>query len=173
MANNENLNGYGFHERTASERREIARMGGKASGEARRKKADFRKTLNILLTAEIDSPEWKPILESLGVECTLESAMLMAQIKEAMAGNVKAAHFVAEYAGQGKGTDADLEEQRIRTDRAKRARDQEVGDNDSSNENIQNFLKAMRPTQEDLENLFADEEEAEDDAEEVEEASEI
>ena len=173
MANSENLNGYGFHERTASEQREIARMGGRASGEARRKKADFRKTLNTLLTTEIDSPEWNPILESLGVECTLESAMLMAQIKEAMAGNVKAAHFVAEYAGQGKGTDADLEEQRIRTDRAKRARDQEVGDNDSANENIQNFLKAMRPTRDDLNNLFAEEEEAEDDAEEAEEADEI
>lgn len=173
MANNENLNGYGFHERTASEQREIARMGGKASGEARRKKADFRKTLNTLLTTEIDGPEWKPMLEALGVECTLESAMLMAQIREAMAGNVKAAHFVAEYAGQGKGTDADLEEQRIRMDRAKRARNQEVGDNDSSNENIQNFLKAMRPTQDDLDNLFADEEEAEGDAEGAEEADEI
>lgn len=173
MANNENLNGYGFHERTASEQREIARMGGKASGEARKKRANFRKTLNTLLTTEIDSPEWKPMLESLGVECTLESAMLMAQIKEAMAGNVKAAHFVAEYAGQGKGTDADLEEQRIRTDRAKRARDQEVGDNDSANENIQNFLKAMRPTRDDLNNLFAEEEEAEDDAEEAEESDKI
>lgn len=168
MANNENLKRL-----TPSEAREYGKMGGKASGEARRKKADFRKTLNTLLTTEIDSPEWKPMLESLGVECTLESAMLMAQIKEAMAGNVKAAHFVAEYAGQGKGTDADLEEQRIRTDRAKRARDQEVGDNDSSNENIQNFLKAMRPTQDDLKNLFADEEETEDDAEETEEADEI
>lgn len=67
-------------------------MGGKASGEARRRKADFRKTLNMLLTAKIDSEEWKPVLEALGVECTLESAMLMAQIKEAMAGNTRQLH---------------------------------------------------------------------------------
>ena len=40
----------------------------------------------MLLTAEIDSEEWKPVLEALGVECTLESALLMAQIKEALAG---------------------------------------------------------------------------------------
>lgn len=172
VANSENLNGYGFHERTASEQREIARMGGKASGESRRRKADFRKTLNSLLTAKIDSPEWEPILEALGVECTLESAMLMAQIKEAMSGNVKAAHFVAEYAGQGKGTDADLEEQRIRTDRAKRARDLEVGSEDAGNENIRNFLNAMKPTQEDLDNLFVEEED-ENDAEETEEAGEV
>lgn len=100
MANYENIKDYGFDKRTAKEQREIAVMGGKASGEARRRKADFRKTLNMLLTAKIDSEEWKPVLDALGVECTLESAMLMAQIKEAMAGNTKAATFVAKYSGQ-------------------------------------------------------------------------
>lgn len=100
MANYENIKDYGFDKRTAKEQREIAVMGGKTSGEARRRKADFRKTLNMLLTAKIDSEEWKPVLDALGVECTLESAMLMAQIKEAMAGNTKAATFVAKYSGQ-------------------------------------------------------------------------
>ena len=110
MANNENLKGHGFHERTASEQREIAVAGGKKSGEVRRRKADFRKTLNALLTAEIDSPDWKPVLESLGVDCTLESAMLMAQIKEALSGNTKAAYFVAQYAGQDSMSESDLRE---------------------------------------------------------------
>ena len=86
--------------KTAEERRELAIKAGKASGEARRRKANFRKTLNMLLTAEIDSEEWKPVLESLGVECTLESALLMAQIKRALSGNTQAATFVAKYAGQ-------------------------------------------------------------------------
>ena len=66
--NEQNLNPV----RTKSEARERGRAGGKASGKARRRKADFRKTLNMLLTAEIDSEEYKPLLESLGVECTLE-----------------------------------------------------------------------------------------------------
>ncbi len=100
MANYENIKDYGFDKRTADERRELAIKAGKASGEARRRKADFRKTLNMLLTAEIDNEEYKPILESLGVACTLESAILMAQIKEAMAGDTKAATFVAKYSGQ-------------------------------------------------------------------------
>ena len=39
-----------------NERRELAKIAGKASGVARRRKANFNKTLNILLTAEIDSP---------------------------------------------------------------------------------------------------------------------
>lgn len=100
--------------RTKSEARERGRAGGKASGKARRRKADFRKTLNMLLTAEIDSEEYKPILEALGVECTLESALNMAMIKEGLAGNVKAYEAVAKYAGQGVKTDADLEEQAAR-----------------------------------------------------------
>lgn len=107
VANEKNLKPV----RTKSEARERGRNGGKASGEARRRKADFRKTLNMLLTAEIDSPEWKPVLEALGVECTLESALNMAMIKEGLAGNVKAYEAIAKYAGQSTRTDTDLEEQ--------------------------------------------------------------
>lgn len=166
MANNENLKPV----RTKSEARERGRAGGKASGEARRKRADFRKTLNALLTAEIDSPEWNPLLESLGLDPTLEAAINMAMIKEALAGNVKAYEAVARYAGQSGQTAADDEEQRIRTDRAKRAMDQEVGDTDNQNDNIQSFLKAMRPTEEDLAGLF---EEDEKNAEAEEETGEV
>jgi hypothetical protein len=116
VANEQNLVPF-----TTNQSREEAvkngRKGGKASGKARRRKADFRKTLNLLLTAEIDNEEWKPVLESLGVECTLESALLMAQIKEAMRGNTKAAYFVAQYAGQNAQTAADDKEQQRRTER--------------------------------------------------------
>ena len=155
MAGYENIKGKGFDSRTTEELRVITSNGGKASGAARRRKADFRKTLNMLLTAEIENEEYKPVLESLGVECTLESALLMAQVKQAIEGNTKAAYFVAQYAGQSERTPADDEEQRIRTDRAKRARDQEIGDNDGTDENIQSFLKAMNPSQEEMDNLFA------------------
>lgn len=156
--------------RSREEHIKDSQKGGKASGESRRRKADFRKTLNLLLTAEIDNPEWKTILESLGLECTLESAMLMGQIKAAMDGDSRAARFVAEYAGQSGKTDADHEEQRIRTERAKQARDQELGNETGAEENIQSFLKAMRPTQEELDSLFKEEE---NDAEEAEETGEV
>lgn len=170
VANNENL--IPLNKRTKREQREIQSEGGKRSGEVRRKKADFRKTLNALLTAEIDSEEWTPVLEALGLDSTLESALNMAMIKKGLAGNVKAYEAIAKYSGQSAQTDADQEEQRIRTDRAKQARNQEVGDADSSEENIQSFLKAMYPNQEDLDKLFADEGE-EEDAEEAEETGEI
>ena len=131
MANYENIKDYGFDKRTAKEQREIAVMGGKASGESRRRKADFRKTLNMLLTAEIDSEEWEPVLEALGVECTLESALLMAQIKEAMQGNTKAATFVAKYSGQSSESDENRRNREADTE-LKQARKQVVtGENET------------------------------------------
>lgn len=54
--------------------------------------------------------------------------------------------------------------------------DQELGDTDGQNENIGDFLKAIKPSQEDLNNLFdteAEEQENEDDAEKEEETDEI
>lgn len=169
MAGYDNIKKYGFDKRTAEERREIAIKAGKASGEARRKKADFRKTLNQLLTTEIQN-DMTPILEDLGLESTLETAMLMAQIKEAMAGNTKAAYFVAQYAGQSDQTEADDKEQELRTERAKRARDMEVGDTDSGDENIQSFLNALNPSPGAMEQLFREEKE---DGEEAEETGEV
>lgn len=133
MANNENLMPIELvnSRRTREQHSEDSKKGGKASGESRRRKADFRKTLNMLLTAKIDNPEWEPILESLGVEPTLESAMLMSQIKEAIAGNTKAAYFVAQYAGQSDKTERDLEEQRADIE-LKKARKQVVtGENET------------------------------------------
>ena len=102
--------------RTPEERRELAKKAGKASGQARRRKADFRKTLNLLLTAKIDNEEWKPVLESLGIECTLESALLMAQIKMALAGDTQAAKFVAQYSGQSARAEEDLENKKADTE---------------------------------------------------------
>ena len=167
MANNENLRPV----RTTSEARERGRNGGKASGKSRRRKAAFRETLNLLLTLDIDDDEWAPLLRSLGLDCTLETALNMAMIKAGLTGNVKAYEAVAKYAGQSPQTEADDEEQRIRTDRARRARDLEVGDTDNS-DGIRSFLKAMRPTEEELDSLFT-EQEGGDDAEETEEAGNV
>jgi hypothetical protein len=110
VANNENLKPV----RTKSEARERGRAGGKASGEARRRKADFRRTLNALLTTEIDSTEWTPILKAMGLDSTLESAVNMAMIKEALAGNVKAYLAIKDVLGQTSKSDTDLEEQQLR-----------------------------------------------------------
>lgn len=145
MAGYDNIKNYGFDKRTADERRELAVKAGKASGEARRRKADFRKTLNMLLTAEIDNGEYKPVLESLGVECTLESAILMAQIKEAMAGDTKAATFIAKYSGQSPESEENRQNRDADTE-LKRARKQAVtGENetDAALDKLDSILKEL------------------------------
>lgn len=110
MANYENIKDANYN-RTPRERRELAIKAGKKSGEIRRLKADFRRTLNLLLTAKIDNPEWTPILEALGLESTLESAVNAAMIREALSGNVKAYEAIARFSGQSERSDMDLQEQ--------------------------------------------------------------
>ena len=159
--------------RTPEERRELAKKAGQASGKARRRKAALRDTMNRLLTMQVEVDGLSDILRSDGGESTYEEVIAMAMIQQASLGDAKAYQAIMKTVGQTEMSEADLEEQRIRTDRAKRARDQEVGDTDDQDENIRDFLKAMRPTQEDLDNLFADEVEEEEDAEGTEEASEV
>lgn len=146
MAGYENIKDKGFDNRTTGELREIAKKAGKASGEARRRKANFRKTLNQLLTTKIDNPEWTPVLEAMGLESTLETAMLAAQIKEAVNGNTKAAYFVAQYAGQSPEPEENIKNREADTE-LKKARKQAVtGENETEEalEKLDNILKEMR-----------------------------
>ena len=89
--------------RTPAEQKKITTAGGKASGEARRRKANFKRTINQLLTVPIDDPTWAPLLQSMGIDPTLESAVIMAMVMESLKGGlsgVKAADFLAKYSGQ-------------------------------------------------------------------------
>lgn len=145
MAGYENIRDAN-NKRTPEERRELAKKAGKASGQARRRKADFRKTLNLLLTAEIDNEEWKPVLESLGIECTLESALLMAQIKMALAGDTQAAKFVAQYSGQSARAEEDLENKKADTELIKARKEAITGENenDEALDRLDQILKEVR-----------------------------
>ena len=145
MAGYENIRDAN-NNRTPEERRELAKIAGKASGKARRRKANFQKTLNMLLTAEIDNEEWKPILESLGVECTLESALLMAQIKAALDGDTQAAKFVAQYSGQSNRTEEDLENKKAETELIKARKESITGENENNDalDRLDQILKEVR-----------------------------
>lgn len=129
-----------LNKRTKVEQRKIQQEGGKASGEARRKKADFNRTLNALLTAKIDSPEWTPILEALGLDSTLESAVNAAMILQAMKGDVKAYEAIAKYSGQTAKTDTDQEEQQLRMSATKA----KMGVGDEEEQEDDGFLDALR-----------------------------
>ena len=145
MAGYENIRDAN-NNRTPEERRELAKIAGKASGQARRRKANFQKTLNLLLTAEIDNEEWKPVLESLGVECTLESALLMAQIKAALDGDTQAAMFVAQYSGQSSRAEEDLENKKAETELIKARKESITGENENNDalDRLDQILKEVR-----------------------------
>ncbi len=144
MRHDENL--IPFNKRSQEEARELGRKGGIASGEARRRKANFRKTLNLLLTAKIDNPEWTPILEAMGLDSTLESAVNAAMIREALAGNVKAYEAIAKYSGQGTNTAADDEEQKARTEvmKEKIRKDDKTDEMSEMLKNIQTMTDIMK-----------------------------
>lgn len=110
MANEENLKPQ--NKRTKSEQREIAKMGGKASGKARRKKANLKNALNTILTAEATS-KTAQILEELGFENTNEMAIMLSLTQQAMKGNVRAIELINKMATSEK-DDLDRKEQRAR-----------------------------------------------------------
>ena len=92
MANNENLEGNGFDERTAEEQREIARKGGIASGEARRNKRDLRKALELLLEKEYKQRNGETITGTEAITAKL--------FEQAMKGNIKAFETIRSTIGQ-------------------------------------------------------------------------
>lgn len=153
MAGYDNIKDHGFDKRTTDEQREIAIKGGKASGKARRRKADFRKTLNQLLTTRIDNPDITPLLDEIGIDSTLEAAMLMAQIKEAMQGNTKAAYFVAQYAGQSSRSDDEAKNLRADTELKQARKKATTGENetDEALERLDQILGEIRKNANDTE----------------------
>lgn len=69
MANETTKNLIPQSERTKDEQREIARMGGIASGQARREKKTIQKILAELLDGQIkDSPQFAKLASKMGVE---------------------------------------------------------------------------------------------------------
>lgn len=113
MANPENI--VANSERTPKERQKIAAAGGRASGEARRRKRAMREVLDDLLQMPLKRGELKNV-ECLGdltgpngklnllnnpkVNLTVEQVVLLAQVFLAVNGNTKAATFLRDTAGQ-------------------------------------------------------------------------
>lgn len=90
MANNlENLKPI----RTKEEARERGKNGGIKSGEARRAKKSMKEMLDYLLEKEIENSRT-------GEKVTYREAILTSCIKKAIKGDVKAAQFVRDTAGE-------------------------------------------------------------------------
>lgn len=93
-------------ERTTEEQKTIAQKGGIASGKARREKKAMRETLEALLSMQMKSgkaaniEEIKSFSTLKGKNISVQEAMSIAMIQKAIKGNVKAAEWVRDTAGQ-------------------------------------------------------------------------
>ena len=109
MANKENLKS--LKERTTSEQREIARKGGKKSGETRRNKKTMREALEILMfDVEVDEAA-KDKLRNAGIdEKDFNNQMLitMGLMKKAREGDVQAYNAICSMIGEKPADKIDL-----------------------------------------------------------------
>lgn len=93
--------------RTEKEAKEKGYKGGKASGEARRKKRDLAKTFNQLLDTKVTSKAIIGNLDKLGIptkNATLETAALAGVVAAAHKGNVAAYYAIKEAVDEANGT---------------------------------------------------------------------
>lgn len=101
--NDENIRPYGFDQRTASEQREIARNGGIASGESRRKAKTLAEAMKMVAFLGLTDKEMKEELRARGVSdenMTNAVASAMAVVKKAMSGDVSAFNAIRDIIGE-------------------------------------------------------------------------
>lgn len=88
------------------EARERGRLGGIASGKARREKKAMRDTLEELLTMSLKNgkptsvEKIKSIAAIKGKNISVQEAVMLAQVQKALKGDVRAAEFIRDTIGQ-------------------------------------------------------------------------
>ena len=112
LANEENL--IKNSERTPSERREIAKKAGIASGKARRKKAEFKKALEIVLSSKVQNQQLAEMLETMGYDNTNEMAIALMTVQKAMKGDLRAVELIERTSNQVAKDKLDKQEQKER-----------------------------------------------------------
>lgn len=89
-------------DRTTEEQREIAKKGGKASGEARRKNQTLKQVARMILYAKAP-PSMSAALEQCGIpedERTNLTALIAGQVVKAAEGDTRAARYLMEIIGE-------------------------------------------------------------------------
>lgn len=130
MANEKNL--IPFSERSESEARECGKKGGKASGEARRRKKAMRQAASMLLGMEVPgsgslSDTLKNRLAAFGYsgeDTTFQDVLLASVLLEALKGDVRAAEFMRDTAGESPALDLKKQELQLRKNELKFKREQ-------------------------------------------------
>ncbi len=114
-----------MNERTKDEQREIARKGGIASGEARRRKRTLRQIAEMLAEKEIAMPNPDGSMENL----TYDVAMIQRQYQKAIAeGDTQAAKFLTNLLGEENVLQQTINVYNVKEETAKKMQDLEQMD---------------------------------------------
>lgn len=112
MANERNL--IPVTKRTKEEQRAISSKGGKASAVARRKRADLKRALDIILTAEVSNPNTRAMLEEMGVPTDNQTLLALSMFQQAVQGNVKAVELIVKVIAEKDELDRQEQRERIK-----------------------------------------------------------
>jgi hypothetical protein len=155
MANEKNLTPF-TSEQSREEAVKNGRKGGQASGAAKRRKKAMRQAaamlLNTPLSANTQTKLMATIKELLGIfgyseeSATYQDALLAGIMLEAMKGDVRAAEFIRDTAGESPALDIRRQELKLRKDELKFKREQQAGAGASNTEN--NLLSAIMGAEE-------------------------
>ncbi len=146
IAGKDNLIGKGFDSRGAEEARRCGKIGAQKSAETRRKKANLKKTFEMLAQMKIAPDEMSERLEIMGLDPTGENAIAMAMMLQAMSGDVKAFAQVAKYLGQDEHIKAQIEETKERARLIKKQREELETKDEPEQFADDGFIEALKGT---------------------------
>ena len=122
-------------ERTKDEARAISSKGGKASGIARRKKADLKKAFETLLSLDVTDSKIKKQLEEMGMAGNNEALLAFATFQQAVKGNQKATENIIKLTNTK--DKYDIQEQKERIKALKHENRERAESEKGSNETIE------------------------------------
>jgi hypothetical protein len=103
-----------MNKRSLEEQKELQRKGGKASGIARRKKADLKKAFETLLSLDVTDSKIKKQLEEMGMAGNNEALLAFATFQQAVKGNQKATENIIKLTNTKDKYDIQEQKERIR-----------------------------------------------------------
>lgn len=104
-----------MNKRTKDEQKKIASKGGKASGKARRKKADLKKAMETLLALDVTDKNIKKQLEDMGMDGSNEALLAFATFQQAVKGNQKATENIIKLTNTKDKYDIQEQRERIKS----------------------------------------------------------
>ncbi len=104
-----------MNQRTKEEQKKIATKAGKASGVARRKKADLKKAMELLLSLDIQDKKLKQTLEDMGMDGSNQSLLAFATFQQAVKGNQKATENILKLTNTKDSYDIQEQRERIKS----------------------------------------------------------